>query len=317
MCFGVSFRACFNSVLPMAQRHKFTLQERIFLISNYYRYDADHRQIQAEFHACFPNRPIPTRNYIYKLHVKFQTLGNVADAPRSGRRRSARTEENQQLVAQAFIDQPTRSLRRTAPLFDFSRRSLQRIAHELQFHAYRPRLLQALHEGDYQQRVNFCEWYLIRKGADPTFAESILWSDEAIFKLNGRVNRWNSVYWADENPHVIMEEELNLPGVMVWCGVNQRGILGPYFFDGNVLVNGERYVECLEELVLALEEDPRFAGRDIIFQQDGAPAHFTLVVRNFLNEWFPEWIGRGGTIAWHPRSPDLTCPVSILVFGGW
>lgn len=25
-----------------------------------------------------------------------------------------------------------------------------------------------------------------------------------------------------------------------------------------------------------------------------------------MNECYPQWIGRGGTVAWPPRSPDLT-----------
>uniref|UniRef100_A0A2H1WKC1 SFRICE_041649 n=1 Tax=Spodoptera frugiperda TaxID=7108 RepID=A0A2H1WKC1_SPOFR len=41
-------------------------------------------------------------------------------------------------------------------------------------------------------------------------------------------------------------------------------------------------------------------------QLDGAPAHFALSVRQYLNEVFPRWFGRSGTVAWPPRSPDLT-----------
>ncbi|EFN61939.1 hypothetical protein EAG_00101, partial [Camponotus floridanus] len=44
-------------------------------------------------------------------------------------------------------------------------------------------------------------------------------------------------------------------------------------------------------------------------QQDGAPPHYARIVRDFLNERFNNrWIGRGGPIAWPPRSPDLTSP---------
>ena len=47
--------------------------------------------------------------------------------------------------------------------------------------------------------------------------------------------------------------------------------------------------------------------RSIIFQQDGAPAHFARDVRQYLDHQFPErWIGRGGPIRWARRSPDLT-----------
>ena len=44
----------------------------------------------------------------------------------------------------------------------------------------------------------------------------------------------------------------------------------------------------------------------IIFMQDGAPPHFTNVVRTFLDETFTSWIGCRGTTDWPARSPDLT-----------
>ena len=44
-----------------------------------------------------------------------------------------------------------------------------------------------------------------------------------------------------------------------------------------------------------------------------APAHYALVVREWLDEWFPNmWIGRRGPIEWPPRSPDLTPPDFFL-----
>jgi hypothetical protein len=54
---------------------------------------------------------------------------------------------------------------------------------------YRPHLLQALNEDDPDRRLKFCEWYVIRTEADPEFFRTVLWSDEAIFKLNGRITR--------------------------------------------------------------------------------------------------------------------------------
>ena len=44
-----------------------------------------------------------------------------------------------------------------------------------------------------------------------------------------------------------------------------------------------------------------------IFQQDGAPAHNTRAVVNFLNNRFSNcWIGTNGLVRWPPRSPGLT-----------
>ena len=52
----------------------------------------------------------------------------------------------------------------------------------------------------------------------------------------------------------------------------------------------------------------------LIYQHDGAPAHYRRNVRDFLNAHYPNrWIGRDGPIAWPPRSPDL----NVLDFFVW
>jgi hypothetical protein len=54
---------------------------------------------------------------------------------------------------------------------------------------------------------------------------------------------------------------------------------------------------------------------NIWFQHDGAPAHSSYAVRDFLDDRFPQkWIGRGGTVEWAPRSPDLT-PLDFFFWG--
>lgn len=55
-----------------------------------------------------------------------------------------------------------------------------------------------------------------------------------------------------------------------------------------------------------LENVPLRVRAEIIFQHDGAPAHFSRQVREFLNAHYPgRWIGRGGPIIWPARSPDF------------
>ena len=52
-----------------------------------------------------------------------------------------------------------------------------------------------------------------------------------------------------------------------------------------------------------------------MFQQDGAPPRWGLIVRDFLNETFPNrWIGRNGPTPWPPRSPDIT-PLDFFLWG--
>ncbi|GBM62951.1 hypothetical protein AVEN_160231-1 [Araneus ventricosus] len=44
-----------------------------------------------------------------------------------------------------------------------------------------------------------------------------------------------------------------------------------------------------------------------VTSHDGAPAHFNIDVRNYLNATFrARWIGNDGPVSWPPRSPDLS-----------
>ena len=53
----------------------------------------------------------------------------------------------------------------------------------------------------------------------------------------------------------------------------------------------------------------------VIFQQDGAPPHFSISIRHYLDNHFPNrWIGRGAAIRWTLRSVDLT-PLDFYLCG--
>ena len=58
----------------------------------------------------------------------------------------------------------------------------------------------------------------------------------------------------------------------------------------------------------------------LVFQQDGAPGHYALRIRQLLDRELPgRWMGRGSArhpapVAWPPRSPDLT-PLDFWVWG--
>ena len=46
---------------------------------------------------------------------------------------------------------------------------------------------------------------------------------------------------------------------------------------------------------------------DLYFQQDGAPAHYAVSVRKWIDEHFPgRWISHRGAVEWPARSPNLT-----------
>ncbi len=120
-------------------------------------------------------------------------------------------------------------------------------------------------------------------------------------------------FWSDVNPYWV--EDTNSqddPRVMVWCGIWGDRIIGPFFFEGTV--TGESNLQMLEEKVWPqISESPELS--EALFQQGGAPGHWAVSVRNWLDNKFPRrWIGRGGPIAWPPRSPDLT-PLDFFLWG--
>jgi len=74
----------------------------------------------------------------------------------------------------------------------------------------------------------------------------------------------------------------------------------------------ENYLDMLELYVAPqLEEFQQW----IIFQQDGAPPHWSSDVRRFLDAIFPNrWIGRDVPTPWPPRSPDIA-PLDFFLWG--
>lgn len=78
----------------------------------------------------------------------------------------------------------------------------------------------------------------------------------------------------------------------------------------------ENYVRFLrEELGPFLENVPLIIRQNMYFLHDGAPAHFSRVARDRLNRNYDQrWIGRGGPVAWSPRSPDIN-PLDFYLWG--
>ena len=80
-------------------------------------------------------------------------------------------------------------------------------------------------------------------------------------------------------------------------------------------LTGRAYVDFLQNELLLLEEVPLAKRVRMVFQHDGAPAHYSRLVTHHLNLTFPEQrIGRGGHVQCPPRSPDLT-PSDFCLWG--
>lgn len=68
-------------------------------------------------------------------------------------------------------------------------------------------------------------------------------------------------------------------------------------------------------LPLLIEHVPQEIRGAMWLQHDGAPAYFSRVAREFLDNAYPaRWIGRAGPVPWPARSPDLN-PLDFYLWG--
>jgi hypothetical protein len=131
--------------------------------------------------------------------------------------------------------------------------------------------------------------------------KTVLFSDEALFYVNGEVNRQNVRYWSQNNLRWMdPSKQQGAERIMVWCGLWKAHVLEPFFFDRSI--TGETYLALLGNQ-LRPQLDGLGEGLPEWFQQDGAPAHCATVVRHWLDDNFPNWIGRCGRVEWAPCSP--------------
>lgn len=100
------------------------------------------------------------------------------------------------------------------------------------------------------------------------------------------------------------------------CGQASLAIVWLGHISYHPVSPGPIYLTFLQEILPELLEDvPLDIRQHMWFQHDGAPAHFSLAVREYANQTFGDrWIGRGGPVAWPPRSPDLT-PLDFFLWG--
>ncbi|XP_076305614.1 uncharacterized protein LOC143222676 [Tachypleus tridentatus] len=278
---------------------RLSFEKRKFILKCYWKCE-NVAEVQRRFRRELQTDP-PTRLTITCIRDTFETNGTVQDVHKAG-------------MLENLHRSPRKSIRQTDRETGIPKSSVHRMLKRIHWKSFIPALVHALNEDDLDQRVEFYEWYLVKSAEDAQFPNKIAWSDEATFKLNGLVNRYNCTYWAPQNPYVTVEQQVNLPGVKVWCGLSAFGVTGPFCFENTV--TGFVYLNLLQESVV-----PRIRGQfrdeEFYFQHDGAPPHYHRNVRAYLDENLPNrWIGRRGSTEFPSRSPDLT-PLDFFFLWGY
>lgn len=288
----------------------FTKSEQVDILIMYGQCAKNAAETERVYRQEYPDRlHHPTRQYIiYLIRKMRQEPNNLQHFIIN-----EQTEEN---VIAYVIQNPTASTREIAFELDIGAESARKILKKHGYKSFKYQLHQHLYEGDFVRRLEYCNWFLEHNDADNSLANSILYSDESRFTNNGMFNRQNTRYWSTINEHRMMEGNFQeIFGVNVWAGIIGTRIVGPILFQGHL--NAERYLGFLQhEIENFLEELPlEINNPHLYYQQDGAPAHNAIVVRNYLEERFGEHvISTHGPIRWPPRSPDLT-PLDFFLWG--
>lgn len=267
------------------------------------------REAVRLYRMRFPNRALPDRRIFQRLHRQLSETGSFRGQRQdTGRPRTSRTTNRVEAILEAVDNQPERSTRTIAREQGCHHTTVWRVLREERLHPYHLQPVQALNTTDFPQRVTFARWFLQQSILQPQFAVSVLFTDEATFTCDGVFNMHNNHVWAAVNPHATRSSGRQQRfSVNVWAGMIHDHLIGPYLLPDRL--DGQKYLIFLQQVLPdLLQHVPANVRRIMWFQHDGAPAHFSRNVRNYLDTAFPNrWIGRGGPVSWPPRSPDLSC----------
>ena len=268
--------------------------------------------VRRTFKKMF-KKEAPPASTIRSWHKKLMTTGSLITPNKGNQARTSRNEENFKKVEDHFKENPHSSTRRASLILDVSQSSVVRILKNIKWHPYKVQVIQKLSAEDLAKRSQFAHEELARIENNSMHLANLMFSDGAHFHLDGAVNRHNHRYWAPKNPHWTLEKGLHSPRTTVWAAIWQGGVCGPFFFDE--CINSERYLALLQNVFWPKILENKMEN-SIIFMQDGAPPHWGLQVREWLNETLPlRWMGRGSpNMPWPPRSPDLT-PCDYFMWG--
>lgn len=276
--------------------------------------DGNARAAAREYHLRFPTRRVIDYRVFIAVHRELSENG-LRRPPRE--RAPIVSAEMEERVLRLVYQDPTTSTRRIALQLGMSHTKVWKILNKEGLYPFHFRKVQNLHEPDYDARVVFCSWLMRQRRLIHLFCDRILWTDEANFNRTGITNFRNLHKWMpkDENPFAVRPASFQVEfSINVWAGMIGDHLIGPFVLPSRL--SGPAYLTFLQEDFPGLMEDVDLATRRWMwFQHDGAPAHFSTIVRDYLRSIYSDrWVGRGGPVAWPARSPDLT-PLDFYLWG--
>lgn len=246
---------------------------------------------------------------VYRVKAEWEREQDLVAILSKGRKRqgtkSVRTRELIDAVQEAIDEEPTTSIRNLAARFGVSDGTMTTLVHEdLRCKSYKLRIRQALNAAQKKKRLDRARALYDAVRYDD-LRKIRFFSDEKMFSVEQTVNHQNDRWLAREPASIPIVERDKYPAHVHVLGVvsSEGDVMPPHFFEDRETVNQFVYHRVLETVVVPwMNQVAR--GRPYVFQQDGAPAHNSNLVQNYLRS--------SGDVssfwdknAWPPNSPDL------------
>lgn len=158
-----------------------------------------HTLLAIEYNNAHPGQII--HNYdINNLMMRFKSTGMVLsskEAKSMCRKCKSRSfdQNDVDMVLHTMNDNPHTSINRTSLITGVPASTTQRIMKDSGLFPYKMTIMQELTPLDFVSRLEMCQFFRTRFQTDPNFQRKIIFTDEALFHVNGTVNRHNFRYF--------------------------------------------------------------------------------------------------------------------------
>jgi transposase len=250
--------------------------------------------------------------FIYRTIKRFQETGKYSIKPKTGRKRTVRTEKVIKQVRERFRRNPAQSARYVAKDMGLARTTMQLILKkDLGMTAYKKQKVHGLTEIQKKARVVKCRNILNWHDGD-----EIIFSDEKMFLLQDSHNQQNDRVYAKRLTDVpsnklAVERYQNVSRVMVWGAISKRGKLPLLFIEKGVKVDTNYYIQHVLKDHLLPHATSLYGDDYYCFQQDSAPSHKSKRTQEWCERNLPDFIP---AVEWPSASPDLN-PLDFCIWG--
>ena len=214
------------------------MQQQITIPAWTITYANDRETARREFNVALQPSTVGKRR------KRLLETGRMQKIKPLGRPRISTDAETTERIVEPFDASPQKSSRQTARELHISQSSVCRE----KYYPFKPIRVHELNEDDPDRRMEFCEFVVRESANDEHWYRKLHFSDEAVFQVNGRVNRHYCHYYGKQNPNVIEETRLRCGKVTVWAMIGGEGLLGMQILDETV--NGDRFSDNLRQIVL-------------------------------------------------------------------